>query len=120
MSTVQNEITQLEERLRLAELGPDPAFFQEALDEQAVVISQTGEQATKDKIVEAHRRGKGPKFTSIEMSERRILDHGTTAVVTCKGTYEGPEWSGTLKFMRVWLKKNGTWRVIAASVANAN
>ena len=30
MSTVQSEIAALEERLRLAELGPDPTFFEES------------------------------------------------------------------------------------------
>ena len=33
MDTVQSEIAALEERLRLAELGPDPKFFEEVLAE---------------------------------------------------------------------------------------
>ena len=32
MSTVVTEIAALEERLRIAELGPDPQFFEEVLD----------------------------------------------------------------------------------------
>jgi hypothetical protein len=31
MSSIQTEVAALEERLRLAELGPDPKFFEEAL-----------------------------------------------------------------------------------------
>ena len=40
MSTLQAEIATLEERLRLAELGPDPGFFEEALADDAVIFSQ--------------------------------------------------------------------------------
>jgi len=52
------------------------------------------------------------------MSDMRILDHGVAAIVTCQGTYEGPQSSVTLKFMRVWLKKNNRWQIVAASVSN--
>ena len=119
MSTVHSEITALEERLRLAELGPDPRFFEEALADDVVIVSQDGEASlAKPKVVEAHQPGKGPKFTRVEISDLKILDHGTAAVVTCRGTFEGPHFSGTLKFMRVWLKHNDRWQIIAGSISN--
>lgn len=49
-----------------------------------------GEPA-KAKVVAAHRPGAGPKFTKVEMSDFKIVDHGDAAVVTCKGSYEGPQ-----------------------------
>src|SRR5882762_5246134 len=115
MSIVQTEITALEERLRLAELGPDPKFFEDVLADDVVLVSQDGQLAHKERVVEAHRPGKGPKFTRVEMSGMQIVDHGAAAVVTCQGSYEGPQVSITLKFMRVWLKKNDRWQIIAAS-----
>src|ERR1700730_9591924 len=36
-STVEAEIAELEERLRLAELGPDPKFFEEMPDDNVVL-----------------------------------------------------------------------------------
>ncbi|PYQ28960.1 MAG: hypothetical protein DMF57_17000 [Acidobacteria bacterium] len=60
----------------------------------------------------------GPKFTSVEISEMKIVEHGIAAVVTCRGTFEGPQFSGTLKFMRVWLKKGDRWQIIAGSISN--
>lgn len=39
-STVEAEIAQLEERLRLAEWGPDPRFFEKALDDKVVLVSE--------------------------------------------------------------------------------
>jgi hypothetical protein len=112
MSTA-DEIMQLEERLRQAELGPDPAFFQEYLADDVVL---DGQQA-KAKVVDAHRpgSGKGQKFTKVEMSDFKLVEHGPAVVLTCQGRYEGPQFTGTLKFMRVWLKEGGRWRIIAAS-----
>jgi hypothetical protein len=111
MST-RDEIIALEERLRQAELGPDPAFFEAMVADEAIIDGQP----IKAKIVAAHRPGGGPKFTKVEVSDFEIADHGTAAVVTCTGTYDGPQWSGSLKFMRVWLKRNRRWQIIAASI----
>ena len=119
MTPVQTEIAALEERLRLAELGPDPKFFEEALAEDAVMVSQNGQPSlAKSKIVDAHQPGSGPKFTRIEMRDMKIVHHGEAAVVTCQGIYEGPQFSGTLKFMRVWVKKSNRWQIVAGAVSN--
>lgn len=59
----------------------------------------------------------GAKFTRVEMSDMKIIDHGTAAVVTCRGIYEGPRASASLKFMRVWLKKNNRWKIVAGSIS---
>jgi uncharacterized protein DUF4440 len=67
----------------------------------------------------AHQPGAGPKFTRVEMSDLEIVEHGAAAVVTCRGTDEISNGSVTLKFMRVWLKRDGRWQIIAASVASA-
>jgi hypothetical protein len=119
MATLQSEITALEEQLRQAELGPDPKVFEELLADDVVLSSQDGQPFSKARVVEAHQPGKGPKFTRVDVNEMVIREHGpAAAVVTCKGYYESAQWKGTLAFMRVWLKKNGRWQVIAASVAN--
>jgi uncharacterized protein (TIGR02246 family) len=118
VTTTQREIAALEERLRQAELAPDPVFFEEVLAEDAVLVSQNGEPGFgKRQVVEAHRPGTGPKFRRVEMRHMQILDHGAAAVVTCQGVYETTERTITLKFMRVWLKYPGGWRIIAASIA---
>jgi ketosteroid isomerase-like protein len=119
MSTVKDEIATLEERLRQAELGPDPAVFEELLAEDAILVDQDGRAArAKRKVVEAHCPGKGPKFTEVELSDLQIVDHGNAAVVTCTARFTGPQFSGALKFMRVWLKRDGRWQIVAGSIAN--
>ena len=121
MSRVQKEIAALEERLRLAELGPDPDFFDEVLADDAVIVSERGEPSlAKAKVVAAHRPGKRPKFTGVDVSDLQIRDHGDAAVVTCRVTFKSPQAAGrtnTLRFMRTWLKKSGRWQIVAASVS---
>jgi hypothetical protein len=121
MATLVSEITTLEERLRQAELGPEANVFEDLLADDVVLVSQEGQPFSKARVVEAHQPGKGPKFTRVEMNQMVIREHGpNAAVVTCKGYYESAQWTGTLAFMRVWLKKNGRWQVIAASISNVN
>jgi Domain of unknown function (DUF4440) len=115
--SVRSEIEVMEERLRQAELGPDPSFFEEALADNAVFVSNGHPAFDKRQVVEAHRPGNGPKFATVEMSDMSIVEHGPVAVVvTGKGTYEAPGGAFMLKFMRLWLKKNGRWQIAAASV----
>ena len=116
MNTVYTEIADLEEKLRLAELGPDAEFFEQHLADDVVMISGDGAAFAKSQVVEAHQPGKKPGFTRVEMNDMKIIDHETAAVVTCLGTYENSAGSFTLKFMRVWLKTNGGWKIVAGSV----
>jgi len=116
MTSVESEIASLEESLRQAELGPDPEFFERYVDDNMVFISDSKASRPKAHIVEAHRPGKGQKFTRVEMSDMIIVDHGVAAVVTCTGTYEGPSGTHVLNFMRVWIKNGDEWKIVAGSV----
>jgi len=121
MKSVADEISSLEERLRQAELGPSPEVFEELLADDAILVDQDGRAArAKRKVVEAHRPGKGPKFSAVEISDLQIADHGNAAVVTCSARFTGPQFTGALKFMRVWLKKDGRWQIVAGSIANSD
>ena len=112
MST-REEIMHWEERLRQAELGPDPVFFEEHLADDVVLDGMQ----LKTRVVEAHRpgSGKGQKFTKVDMKYGTFVEHGPAVVLTCEGHYEGPQFTGTIKFMRVWLKRDGRWQIIAGS-----
>jgi len=116
MNSVESEIASLEEGLRQAELGPDPEFFEKHVDDKMVFISDGQASQPKAHIVEAHRPGKGQKFTRVEMSDMTILDQGTAAVVTCTGTYESSNGTIVLKFMRVWVRKVDGWKIVAGSM----
>jgi len=118
MTTVRNEISALEERLRQAELAPDADVFKELLDDEVVLLAEDGRPFfAKQKVVEAHRPGKGPKFTRVDITDVQIVEHGVAAVVTCTGMFEGPQGTFALKFLRVWVRKDGKWRIAAGSVS---
>ena len=117
-TTVRSEIAQLEERLRQAELGPDPTVFEELLDDDVILTDENGRPFfAKQKVVEAHRPGRGTKFTRVDITDVQIIEHGVAAVVTCTGTFEGPQGTFALKFLRVWALKDGRWRIVAGSVS---
>ena len=113
MSTV-DEISRLEQELVRAELGPDASWFEAHLADDVVLDGSAGMKA---KVVAAHRATGTAKFTHVEMADTRIVDHGDVAVVTCVGRYVGAQGPFALKFMRVWHKKNGAWRIVAATTA---
>jgi hypothetical protein len=112
MSSVE-EVKAIEKQMIQAELGPDPQFFESILADEALLDGQK----MKTKVVAAHQPGKGPKFTNVEMDHYEFIDHGSAVVVTCHGHYTGPQWSGSLKFMRVWVKKESGWQVVAGTTA---
>jgi hypothetical protein len=41
-----------------------------------------------------------------------FVEHRPAVVLTCEGDYEGPQFVGTLKFMRVSLKQDGRWQLV--------
>jgi len=51
------------------------------------------------------------------MQDMKIIDHGTAAVLTCRRIYGCAKSSVSLKFMRVWLKKNNRWKIVAGSIS---
>ena len=114
-TTLRSEVAALEERLRVAELGPDQRTFDELLADDVVLVAQDGAPFTKAMVVQAHDAGPGQKFTRVDVSELEIVDHGSTAVVTCRTQYHTRERSFTLKMMRVWLRSDG-WKIIAAAM----
>jgi hypothetical protein len=119
MPTLYEDVLALEEQLRQAELGPDPAFFETCIADEAVMLGGDGTAAfAKQQIVEAHRPGKGPKFLRVDMSDVKIVGHECAAVVTCAGTYATADKSFTLRFMRVWVRKAAGWQIVAGTVAN--
>lgn len=115
--TVVDEITALEESLRQAELGPDPAWFEKHLDDKIIMVTEGVATFTKEKVVAAHQPGAAPKFINVTMTDMKILDHENGAVVTCKGSYETPMGTHNLRFMRVWVKKSSGWKIVAGTVS---
>ena len=58
------------------------------------------------------------QFKSIDMSDVKVQDFGSVAVVTGKlvdkGRYKTADLSGTYRFTHVWAKRNGRWQLVTA------
>jgi hypothetical protein len=116
MSNAIDEVKKLEDEMIQAELKPDPDYFSRVLDDDALIAGKK----IKAFVVEHHQSGVAQKFTRVEMSDYNYINHGAAVVVTCKGQYDGPAGSTSLKFMRVWLKKPDGWKIITGTVEGGN
>ena len=115
--SVREEILLLEERLRQAELGPDPVFFDEVLRDDTVFMSDGEVRFAKAQVMAAHQPTAEAKFTHVEMRTMQIVEHDPVVIVTCEGTFSTTEHTVTLKFMRVWLQENGRWQIVAVTIS---
>lgn len=116
-NNTRQEILFLEDRLKDAELAHHPEFFETYLDDHMIMVSNGEASSPKQQIIKAHQPDQGTKFTRVVMTDMKIIDHGDSAVVTCKGTYEGPRGVQDLKFMRVWVRKPEGWRIVAGTIS---
>ena len=55
---------------------------------------------------------------AIANEDVRVREYGDTAVVTGtsvqSGVSDGKPWSGRFRFTRVWVKRDGAWRMVAS------
>ncbi|HEY9776575.1 MAG TPA: nuclear transport factor 2 family protein [Planktothrix sp.] len=116
MTVVETQIRELEERLAQADRVPDPEVFSTLLDDHFVIAFDGKICQAKENIVAAHQPSTAQKFDRVELRDLQIVDHGSTAVVTCIGEFEGPTEAFVFKFMRVWAKKSDGWKIVAGAM----
>jgi len=71
--------------------------------------------------VKGHAMGPGPVIEAVETSEAATYVHGDTALLTGKAMVKGkfangPDISGPYRYMRVFVKQKGEWRLAATTV----
>jgi ketosteroid isomerase-like protein len=81
-----------------------------------VFTDATGRVTTKKELMDDFKAGK-IKIESQDISDVKVHAYGNTAVETgklvSKGTRDGQDTSGTFRFTRVWVNRNGTWQTVA-------
>lgn len=65
--------------------------------------------------------GPGPVIDSIDTSDAAVRVHGDTALLTGKAMVKGrftngPDITGPYRYMRVFVKQKGEWRLVATTV----
>lgn len=98
----------------------DTAALDKIWAEDYSFINPRGELVTKAQRLENVKSG-ATAFEDIEMQQEKVHVKGNTAVdigrVNLKGTkYSGQESSGEYRYMNVWTKEQGQWRLLANQV----
>lgn len=113
----KHEIDQLEESWREAALKSNIPAMDALLADDYMAITASGTLQTKDQALALLRTGK-TRFTSLDLSDRKVRFYGTTAVVTSIAKVNGitPEGdlSGNYRYTRVYVRDSqGKWRIVS-------
>ena len=116
------EITELEARIRAAQLDADIRALDKLISEDLLFTGPNGELGTKAQDLAAHGSG-AVRFRKHEPEELRIRRIGENVAVTALRanlTVEvaGNTVSGTYRYTRVWARENnGHWQVVGGHVS---
>lgn len=117
--TLESEIADAEERLRLAMLTSDVSALDELLASSLVFTNHLGQRLSKDEDLLAHQSG-ALTISSLESSDQQITSvDSNVAIVSVRfqvcGKYAGQPADGDFRFTRVWAKsQDSKWQVVAA------
>ena len=87
------------------------------LADDYMAITANGTLQSKDQML-ANLRAGVVRFSSIEISDRKVRFYGSTALVTCRAEVSGVtsegEISGSYRYTRVYVRnERGMWRVVS-------
>jgi ketosteroid isomerase-like protein len=95
----------------------DVAVISELFAEEFYGVNSTGIEMTKADVI---RETTSPDYTieSFENENIQVRVIGDCAVVSAvcaaKGVYKGHDASARVPYMRIWLKRDDRWQIIAA------
>lgn len=116
-NTIEMQIVEVEERLRVAMLGSDVGTLDELLATELIFTNHLGGVIGKEDDLAAHRSGT-VEIHELTPSDRYIRIYGDVAIVSVRvhlsGCYAGVPSQGDFRFTRVWaLSGDRVWRVVA-------
>lgn len=111
---VEQELAKLDRELMDATLRNDQTMMQRVALERYVFINPVGG-------VQERGDTRGPKIESIQTQDVQVRVHGDTAILighaNVKGRFpDGPDISGPYRYMRVFVKQKGQWRLAAVQI----
>ena len=118
-SSAEQELTKLDRDLRDAAVRNDTALFARIATDDYTSTGPVGTVANKARAIEG---AKNAKFESIDLSDVRVQDYGNAAVLTGRATVKGrageQDISGQYRYIRVFVKQDGQWRLAAFQVTS--
>ena len=111
---VKAQIEKLSDEGREAALKGDTSFLEKQTTDDYTSITGTGAVLTRSEMIQMRKSG-DIKYSSIDVSDRKVRMHGNTAIFTAtadvKGTLKGNDISGRYRIGQVWVKQGGTWKI---------
>ena len=110
----EQALTQLDRELNDAAVRADRALFERTAADGYVFVNPGGG------LVERGQQDDGVKFDSLDADDVRVRVHGDTAVLTGRAAVKGrlgggQDISGQYRYMRVFVRQQGQWRLAAMS-----
>lgn len=116
---LEDEIVAREDALLRAITTNDVALLDDVLHEDLLFNGPDGQTSTKAQDLANYRSG-GIQLRRAEASDRLLSAIGDDVVVAVtvalEGSYLGLPVDGRYRYLRVWKRIGGAWRVIAGSV----
>jgi ketosteroid isomerase-like protein len=122
----EREVRELEAQLNRAIVAGDRGFFERVLAPEFTHTSHTGNFKTRaewmaeSKFASAKDEPKTGKtsYVVFDVDDLAVRIYGETAVVTGRSTpkgrnAKGEPLRGQYRFLRVWVKQQGQWQVVA-------
>ena len=122
----EREVRELEAQLNRAVVEGDRAFFERALAADFTHTSHSGKFKTRAEWM-AENKFANPKeepkpgktsYVTFDVDDLAVRIYGETAVVTGRSTPKGRNAKGEpirgqYRFLRVWVRQQGRWQVVA-------
>lgn len=111
-----DEVKQAEKKWIAAVTSKDRAALEAILAKELVYTHSTGLVEDKSQYLQALTSG-NQKYDSIVYEAPAIQIYGSTAVLATKvvmtGSTKGQPFNNTLRLLHVWVKRGGTWSLVA-------
>lgn len=118
-ATLEAEVVAREHALLRAVTTNDVALLDDLLHDDLLFNGPDGRTATKAIDLANYRSG-GVQLRRADASDRlvSVIDDVVVVAVTValEGSYLGVQVDGRFRYLRVWKRTDGAWRVIAGSV----
>lgn len=115
---VEQAVTQLENERVLALLRSDTAFLERVYIDDYVVTGANGVVRTRTEVIADMKSG-AQTFESMNNDDIKVRVYEDTAIVTGrttqKGQYKGQPSLSPTRFTRVYVRRDGQWRLVANS-----
>jgi hypothetical protein len=116
VGSLEAEVAKIDDERRNAYLQDDAAALDRILADDVTAVAGIGVEDNKASILADVRSG-DLKYKKLTYDHRKIRIYGDTAVVTSHAevvaNYKEKDLSGELLVTRVYVKQNGTWKLVS-------